>query len=312
MTIIGVDENTVDDQRDRHDVSRPLISLFALPKPFTGEARLIQENALSSWKQLGGQVQVMLAGDDEGVEQAAFKYGMDYLGPLRRNERGTPYLDHLFELAHQHARGDLLMYTNADILLFPNLLTTARQLLGQSVHEFLAIGRRWDLDIDSEVPKGQDAWEVWFKKFYSMGEWAPMVCKDYFLFSRTLFREVPQFLVGRGNWDNWMVHQAKSNKVPVIDLTETLTVIHQNHGYGHSGGRLQAYVTGAEARHNERVGGGRHLLSGAGADWELTSEGQLMSVASHWRFVRDLPRFCGLLKSFLQRNSGPFQQKQTG
>lgn len=310
MTVVGVDENTLEDPHQGHG-SSPLISLFALPKPFKGEARLIQENALSSWKQLGNNVQIMLAGDDEGVEEAACRYGTEYLGPVRRNERGTPYLDHLFELAHQHARGDLLMYINADILLFPNMLKVARQLMGRSIQEFLAIGRRWDLDVDLQVPEGQEAWDAWFEEFYSKGEWAPMVCKDYFLFPRTLYRDVPEFLVGRGNWDNWMVHHAKSNKVPVIDLTENVTVIHQNHGHGHSGGRLKAYVTGEEARHNERVGQGRHLLSGAGADFELTPEGHLVSVASHWRFVRDLPRFCGLLKSFLQ-SLGTNQQKQTG
>ncbi len=311
MTVAGVDENSLNARTGCHPVKRPLLSLFALPKPFSGEARLIQENALSSWKQLGPDIQIMLAGDDDGVEQAAFRHGVDYLGPLRCNERGTPYLDHLFELAHQHADGELLLYANADILFFPNLLTTARQLLAQSVQEFLAIGRRWDLDVETPVPEVQEAWEGWFRTYYSQGAWAPMVCKDYFLFSRELFRDVPEFLVGRGNWDNWMVHQAKSCKVPVIDLTENMTVIHQNHGYGHSGGRLKAYVTGEEARHNERVGGGRHLVSGAGANWELTPDGRLISVASHWRFVRDLPRFCGLLKSFLQRKSDLIRQKQT-
>ena len=95
--------------RTTDDLPRPLISLFALPKPFTGESRLLQENALSSWSQLGHEVQLMLAGDDEGVEQAASKYGADYLGPLRKNEQGTPFVDHLFELAHGNARGELLL-----------------------------------------------------------------------------------------------------------------------------------------------------------------------------------------------------------
>ena len=288
--------------RTTDDLPRPLISLFALPKPFTGESRLLQENALSSWSQLGHEVQLMLAGDDEGVEQAASKYGADYLGPLRKNEQGTPFVDHLFELAHGNARGELLLYTNADILFFPDLLEAARDLTQQGLREFLAIGRRWDLDVHERVPRDASDWKDWHENARLDRELAPMVCKDYFLFSRQLYSQVPNFLVGRGNWDNWMVYQAKTSGVPVVDLTKWVTAIHQNHGYGHSGGRLATYVPGSEARHNERVGGGRHVISGAGANWELTRDRQLNQIRPHWRFVRDLPKFFGLLKSFMQRS----------
>ncbi|MEZ6107730.1 MAG: hypothetical protein R3B96_16830 [Pirellulaceae bacterium] len=42
-----------------------------------------------------------------------------------------------------------------------------------------------------------------------------------------MYRELPEFPGGCGNWDNWMVHQAKWSRVPVIDVTRLVSAIHQ-------------------------------------------------------------------------------------
>ena len=291
-------------QQPEVSVRSPLITIFALPKPFNGESNRLQRNALASWTALGDEVQVLIAGDDEGVQEAAAEFGVEYLGGLRKNDNGTPYLDHLFELAHEHADGQFLLYVNADILLFDDALIAAKRLISHQHDEFLAIGRRLDLDYDDELDTTDESWSSsLIDDAQERGNWSSIVCKDYFLFPRTLYREIPAFLVGRGNWDNWMVHQAKQLKIPVIDLSEEILAIHQNHGYGHMGkGRLEAYVTGDEARHNETVGGGKHLISGASAEWSLAESGELRRLRDRWRLLRDTPRFFNLLLSFTRRD----------
>jgi len=111
---------------------------------------------------------------------------------------------------------------------------------------------------------------------------------------------IPAFAVGRGNWDNWMLHDAKVRQIPVIDGTEAITAIHQNHKYSHTmGSRKVAYVTGVEAVENERLAKGKHVISGCTPSWIIRNQ-QLVSLsplASLWLFWRELPQFLKLLKS---------------
>ncbi len=48
----------------------PLITLFTAPKPFVNpHIKIIQNNAIRSWKELGPDVSIVLIGDEEGIEQ---------------------------------------------------------------------------------------------------------------------------------------------------------------------------------------------------------------------------------------------------
>ena len=48
-----------------------MITVFSIPKPFTGDIALIQRNAVRSWSALGPDVQVVLVGDESGIADAA-------------------------------------------------------------------------------------------------------------------------------------------------------------------------------------------------------------------------------------------------
>jgi len=41
-----------------------VLTIFAIPKPFSGEFDRIQRNAISSWKSLPGAPQIILFGDE--------------------------------------------------------------------------------------------------------------------------------------------------------------------------------------------------------------------------------------------------------
>ena len=42
---------------------------------------------------------------------------------------------------------------------------------------------------------------------------------------------VPPFAIGRLKWDNWLVWKARVQGFPIIDVTEAVTIVHQNHEY---------------------------------------------------------------------------------
>ena len=139
-----------------------------------------------------------------------------------------------------------------------------------------------------------------------LGQISSQVCKEYFLFHRDLFADMPEFAIGRGNWDNWMIHHAKSQRVPVINLSQAITAIHQSHDYRHTGAdRMSCYVSGPEARQNQALAGGRHLISGSVGTHRLTRSGltrerRLLLNSEFWA---DVPRFLKLVSGLLSRRS---------
>ncbi len=125
----------------------PLITIFTAPKPFTDpHIATIQRNAILSWLHLGDQVEVLLVGDEPGMQQVAREYRLPQLADVRRNPSATPLVSSIFELARNASQAPILAYLNADILLLPAFVDSVVRL-SQQLEQFLLIGQRWDLDV---------------------------------------------------------------------------------------------------------------------------------------------------------------------
>jgi len=237
----------------------PFITIFTAPKAFTDpHINLIQRNAIQSWQKLGEDVQVLMIGDEPGMADFAADTGLQQLPDVTRNEHGTPMVSSIFELAHQNSTAPLLAYVNADIVLMPELVSLARQISGQA-QAFLVVGQRWDLDI-REPLEFNPGWEARLvQDMKTRGRLHPPGGSDYFIFPRNCFTEVPRFAIGRAGWDNWMFYHARSEGWPVIDVSSTLTVIHQDHDYSHLPDGRPHYQM-PESFDNIRLAGGRRTI----------------------------------------------------
>ncbi len=286
----------------RSKPGQPLLSLFAVPKPQAGHVGVIQANAIRSWARLAPHIEIFLFDDtgDAALQSLAEQTGA-VLIPLDQESSAPPSLQWAFAEFHRRASGQVLAYSNADIMFDTGLLGVASQLLESQLASFLAIGQRTELDITECVDTDDlQQFNACFSRADAEGVRASVVCKDFFLFSRDLFRDVPDFRVGRGNWDNWMVYRAHRDEIPVIDVTEQMTAIHQRHSYDHvPGGRWAAYASGPQARQNQRLAGGRRLLQGSLANWEMTDTGPVRRRFPWTRLVADSPRFLRLVRDLL-------------
>lgn len=230
-----------------------MITLFSVPKPFTGRVAAAQKNALASWLRLAPDVQVILFGDEEGIGEAAAGAGAEHVGDVARNDFGTPLLDGIFRSAQARARHPLCCYINADIVLFEDFARAARRL---DLPRFVAVGRRTDLDVDGAIDFSREDWAARLRdQAVARGRLHEPTGIDYFLFPRGAVAELPPFPVGRVLWDNWMIHSARSRAVPVVDLTSEVMVVHQNHDYGHVVGGAATIARGVEAQRNWQVVG---------------------------------------------------------
>jgi hypothetical protein len=251
-----------------------MVTLFTTAKPFRGHIATIQMNALTSWARLCPPCEVILLGDEQGSAEAAQHFGFRHIPHVERNERGTPLVSSIFETAQRAAQREMLCYVNADIILVGDLLEAVRQV-SRRRREFLMVGCRWDVDIMERLDFGQPGWEQELRSYARQrGRLHEPTGLDYFVFTRGVFDDLPPFALGRTVWDNWLIYRARSRGVPVIDATLTVTVLHQNHGYGHHPRGEQEVLYGAEAKRNLDLAGGTFFrFTVEDATHRLTSSG---------------------------------------
>ena len=269
----------------------PTLTIFSAPKPFTQpHIRVIQRNAIQSWKQLGQEVEVVLVGSEEGIAETAAELGVLHMADVRLNASGTPMVNSIFELARQATLSPLLAYINADILVQPDFLAGACQAAARS-ERFLLVGQRWDLEVNTPLDFGPG----WLNRFQTdlkaRGRRHTRGGSDYFIFPRVCFTTIPGFAIGRAGWDNWMIYAARRQGWPCVDATETIQIIHQDHDYGHLPNG-QAHYHLPETYENVRLAGGRRtIFTLADTDYRLVN-GQFEPARRTWpKIKRDLETF---------------------
>lgn len=233
----------------------PRVTLFTAPKPFTDpHIDLIQRNAIRSWMHLGDDVEILLIGDEEGLSEAASEFGLQHHPGVKRNPWGTPRVDSIFELARKATQSPILIYLNADIILLPNFINVVT-LIDEMAERYLLVGQRWDLEVEEPLRFGEGWMDRVAYLSKNQGRLSAPTAMDYFVFPRELFKKIPPFAIGRAGWDNWMVYHAQKQGWPVIDITPSVSVVHQRHDYAHLPGGRPHYDL-EESQQNVRLGGG--------------------------------------------------------
>lgn len=238
-------------------MARAMLTIFSIPKPFSGHVGLIQRNAIRSWTLLEPHCEVVLLGDDEGTAQAAAETGVRHLPQVATTDRGTPLVSDAFERVRREASFPLLCFVNSDVVLTRSLLDAVVRLHRQ---RYLLVGQRLDLDVREPIDFGDSAWEqTLLARVVREGWLHPAAGSDYFVFQREIDWKMPPFAVGRAGWDNWLIQRARQLRIPVVDASPLVRVVHQEHDYAH----LTAVEDGGldpESRANVELGGGGATL----------------------------------------------------
>jgi len=260
-----------------------MLTIFSAPKPFEGQISVIQYNAMRSWAALDG-AEVFVIGNEAGIAEAAAEVGVQHFPDVARNEYGTPLLSSIFNTAREHSTMPYMVYVNADIILMSDLLPAILRS-GEAFERFLLIGRRWNLDVEELLPFEANWESVLRERIRSDGVLHNPAGSDYFVYPHTMYREIPPFALGRAGWDNWMIYESRHSRVPVIDATEAVTIVHQNHDYAHLPGGKPHYRL-PESEENVRLAGGSlTVFKLRDASWELTPD-RLRRKPLQWKSLR--------------------------
>ncbi|MGA7935166.1 MAG: hypothetical protein WCA35_16580, partial [Kovacikia sp.] len=225
------------------------------PKAFRGHIDAIQRNAITSWTLLEPKPEIILLGDDEGTAEIARELHLKHIPEVERNEYGTPLLSSLFELAQRMGTGPLFAYINSDIILMSDFMQAVQRV---PFRRFMLTGQRWNLDLGEPIGF-KPGWESQLRdRVCQSGNLEGPQAMDYFVFTRDTYREIPRFAIGRTAWDNWLLCEAFRLNAPVIDATQSIAIVHQNHDYSHHPEGTRGIWEGPEAQQNIKLLGGRH------------------------------------------------------
>ncbi len=228
-----------------------MLTIFTIPKSFDDpHTKIIQENAIKSWKTIHPTIEIILISPDSKLKSIAKRLKVHAIISVKKNYRNTPYINSAFSLAKRHASYPLLLYTNADIIFSPIAIhNLVKRFSGKS--KFLLAGGRTDLDIVKPIIFSDSSWYQKLKQIVKeRGIIHPPLGSDYFIFPRDLLNRLPNFLVGRVGWDNWLLRHAQAQDIKTIDITSVNPAIHQNHDYRHQIGRGNNIENNKEAKHN--------------------------------------------------------------
>ena len=286
----------------------PVITLFSAPKPFTEpHIATIQRNAVKSWILLP-DVEVILLGEETGLAEAARELGVKHIPDVARNDSGTPLISSMFQFARdasQRSNSDLLCIINADMILMPDFIEAAKQVLSTSrfkrdLQNFVMLSQRWDMDITQPI----EFTEGWERQLVStvrtQGQLHRPAGSDFFLFPKSCYQDIPNFVIGRAGWDNWMIYKARMEKWPVIDCTPSVMIVHQNHDYAHLPGG-KSHHEHPDTNENIRLAGGQAAIRYTILDstHQLVGGKLARPKLSYLRFMRGVELFLRSIFFFL-------------
>jgi len=226
-----------------------LFTIITIPKAFqNSHISIIQRNAIKSWTKIIPRPEIILFGDDYGVDTIAAEFGVRHIKEVSKTQLGTPLLSSVFDIAGREASNDIICYVNADILFFPDIVQSIQSV---PFDEFLILGQRWDYDQFSLIDFDANfSYNEYFNSVKKNGSLHPPAGSDYFIYKKKSLQSIPEFAVGRAGWDNWFISYFYKKKIAIIDASKSITVIHQNHDYAHVKEAVGNSYRGTESSQN--------------------------------------------------------------
>jgi hypothetical protein len=248
-----------------------MITIFTIPRPFEGHFGIIQRNALKSWSLLSPDYEIILFGNEKGTAEIAAEFGFKHVPELERNEFGTPILGSVFNKTREIAKNDYIAALTGDIILMSDFKNSVDRVIKRmNGKEFLMIGGRYGLEIKEEMDFGP-GWEEKFRQeIKQKGVFRGYSAIDYFVYPKNLVEKFPPFIIGAVGWDNWFISDARMRKIPVIDATPCVTIVHQDHIHP----RADKKFFQEEIKNNYKLAGGVfNMMTLREADWILSEDG---------------------------------------
>ena len=231
-------------ERKMQNDSIPLLVLFTTMH-VTEDQASIYGNTLRTWPLLKPLVKPVLlyTSLELSWQKEAKRLGWELL-QIKHTFGGLPILRHMWLDVISNFQAHYYAYANADILFDESLIFTLISI-GPSLQDKapFIVGRRTNYPItESEQVDSLQA-----VRHIARRDTAELFTKhgeDYFITTATAFpwKDIPDFVIGRVGYDNWLVSYAIQNYFYVIDATNTVLCLHQSGADGNYAGFTHRFL----------------------------------------------------------------------
>ena len=221
--------------------SVPLLTLFTT-WTYSSNKTLLHNLTVRNWISLRPFIIPVVFTNDSIIAEECIEQGWDVL-PVRVDAAGgVPVLKHMYKDVMATYNTTFYAYSNSDILYTGTLIETLASLINSSLDlekPTLIIGRRTNIKLLTETEGS--SWNNLTAVSKTRGQIFASNAEDYFITTRVYpWEGIPDLVIGRRAYDNWLVFQARKNKHIVVDVTKTVLAVHQTTEAGNLEGHTHA------------------------------------------------------------------------
>lgn len=216
----------------------PLISFITSFKKFKPPYDRIQHSAIYSWQANG--INVYTALNEAGIKDNCSKYpNIIYTPDVKRGrELGfktqAPIVKDMIEKALPLIETPMVALINSDIIIEPGFPEKFKTILNTYGFDIFLAGSRQGINLTYTINTPEA-----YKKVVAEPRmpYDPGTSSDIFIASKFLWKKItsvmPEFILGRYSWDNWLHQYAQINLNKRYNCTKALPLIHCEHSYEH-------------------------------------------------------------------------------
>ena len=240
---ISTDPGSEPEVSKNRTIGSALVTMFTTLKDVSVRTEL-HERTLSNWAALSPGMQPVLFVPQPDVQTSrwvdlAGESGWD-VRATSDLKKGIPILTAMFKRILQEYNTPFVGFANGDILFDHSIIETLQELsaIKDVEHEsIMIVGKRQNVNITQyDLGSGENMTKL-HQTDLRAKEHAGYA-QDYFIISRKglPWEKIPDFVIGRNGYDNWLVTEAQGWNTTLIDATRTIMALHQVGADGHRSG----------------------------------------------------------------------------
>jgi hypothetical protein len=206
--------------------SLPILTMFTSWVP-SKEKYLCRKTTVLNWREFHPHITPILFTNISDLKQRVEQKGWQTL-PIIKTDIALPVLKHMYLTATAHFKSTFYAYANGNILFTESLLKTLiavqRHFVGQN-QTILIVGQRTNVkNISATQAKNFNSLQ---KISTERGSLYTPWGVDYFITSANFpWREMPDVVIERAPYNNFILLESIRRKIVVIDATRTLLAVH--------------------------------------------------------------------------------------
>ncbi|KAJ8321514.1 hypothetical protein KUTeg_000935, partial [Tegillarca granosa] len=195
----------------------------------------IHENTIKNWASFRPFIKPVLFSNDSRLIKLCRSSEWDVLPLNKVSKEGIPVLKNMFIEIISRYRSTFYGFANSDILFTSELIHTLHGVLTTSLFDTakpaMFIGQR--KNVENMCDGIGEKWKAIDFISSKSGSLFHEAAQDYFITNKIFpWKDIPEVVIGRIAYDNWLVIHSSQKGYQIIDATKTLLAVHQTTKYG--------------------------------------------------------------------------------